>query len=231
MPELHRHQLRGGPGGLPRRHRRRLGQQERRHRRDRRRRRLRSVRPLYPGLRARRQVGQARHQDCHRVGLRASDFVKGFCGPGRRHRRSVTSSSPRTRASTSSSRSPATPATASSTPPARPASTPSASTSTSTSPMRPRRPCILTSAEKKLAVSVSTVDPADQRQDRQGRPRLLQRDERRHRRLALLRGGEQAAGRHPDQDRRRDRGMKAGSVVTCPPAPPAARPPLQPIGN
>ena len=47
------------------------------------------------------------------------------------------------------------------------------------------------------------LDPADRRQDRQGRPRLLQRRQRRHRRLALLRCGEQAPGRHPGQDRRR----------------------------
>ena len=38
------------------------------------------------------------------------------------------------------------------------ASTPSASTSTSTSPIPPAQACILTSAEKKLANSVSAVD-------------------------------------------------------------------------
>ena len=45
------------------------------------------------------------------------------------------------------------------------------------------------------------LDPADRAQDGQGRHRHLQRRQRRDRRLAVLRRGEQAPGRHPDQDR------------------------------
>ena len=105
--EVHRDQLRRGSGRLPRRHRRRprparaniigaiggvslCG----------------AVRPLHPGLRARRQVGQPGHQRQDRLGLRQRLRPRlRRSGRGQDVRRS--SSSSRTRASTSCSRSPA----------------------------------------------------------------------------------------------------------------------------
>ena len=84
-PELHRDQLPGRPGRLPRRHRRGLGQQERHHRRGRWRRGLRPVRSLHPGLLPRRPVGQPGDQDEVRVGLRVR-LRQGLRGPGRWHR-------------------------------------------------------------------------------------------------------------------------------------------------
>ena len=65
--ELHLDRLPGGSGRLPRRDHRRVGEQERHDRRHRRHLAVRSVHPLYPGLRARREVGQDGHQGQDRV--------------------------------------------------------------------------------------------------------------------------------------------------------------------
>ena len=68
------------------------------------------------------------------------------------------------------------------------------------------QPCILTSAEKHLSVSVSKSIQDINAKTAKGGLVLLQRDERWHRRRPVLRGGQQAARRHPDQDRRGNRG-------------------------
>ena len=65
--------------------------------------------------------------------------------------------------------------------------------------------CLVTSAEKHLAIVRLDLDPADRRQVRQGRPRLLQRRQQRHRRVDLHERGGLGPG-PPVQDRRGDRG-------------------------
>ena len=66
--------------------------------------------------------------------------------------------------------------------------------------------CIVTSAEKHLAIVGLDLDPADRRQVRQGRPRLLQRRPTTASASRLPRTRRPRSPRHPVQDRRGDRG-------------------------
>ena len=136
--QLHRAQLPGGSGRLPRGDGRRHGNEERHHRRRRWCHPVRTVRPLHAGLRPWREVDQPGHHRSRSAWVTESDFTRAsttrlagktfghqFIPAEQGHRRRLPGRRPDRQRRRS-------------TQPAQPASVPSASTSTSTSRTRPR---------------------------------------------------------------------------------------------
>ena len=113
-----------------------------------------AVRPLHPGLQARREVGQPEHQGQHGL-RRPATSRQGLQRPGRRQGVRGRSSSRPTRRWTSCSRSPARPATASSTRPAPRTSTGIGVDVDQFLSYPAADKCIVTSAEKHLQMAVA----------------------------------------------------------------------------
>ena len=228
MPELRRHQVPGGPGRLPGRHRRRaasksgnigaiggIG-------------RLRPVRPLHPGLRARRQVGQPRHQGRRPRGSR----------PATSPRRSTTRPAARRSASSSSHQNAGIDVlfqvagkTGNGVLEAACAAGINGigvDVDQYLSYAGTPQPCIVTSAEKHLSVTVSKSIQQIAAQDRQGRPASSStRPTTASASRPFYEAASQAPGRHPDQARRGTRGhegrhprdLPAGARLRQTPAP------------